>query len=158
MKRTALLAGYYGFGNTGDEAILASLLAGLSRREPSARFVVLSGDPADTQRRHGVSAISWRDIEALSAEVSQADLVILGGGGLFQEYWGFDPEALLTVRAGGISYYSGPAALAALSRKPLRLHGLGFGPLSSAPAARFTRAVCRAASAVSVRDVPSREL
>ena len=158
MKRTALLAGYYGFGNTGDEAILAALLSGLSRREPSARLVVLSGDPEDTSRRHGVPAIAWRDVEALAAEVAQADLVILGGGGLFQDYWGFDPEALLTVRAGGISYYSGPAALAALSRRPLRLHALGFGPLSSAPAARFTRAVCRAASAISVRDAESRDL
>ena len=158
MKRTALLAGYYGFGNTGDEAILAALLAGLSRREPSARLVVLSGDPEDTTRRHGVSAIAWRDVEALAAEVAQADLVIVGGGGLFQDYWGFDPEALLTVRAGGISYYSGPAVLAALSRRPLRLHALGFGPLTSAPAARFTRGVCRAASAITVRDAESREL
>src|SRR5690242_16551873 len=145
MRRTALLAGYYGFGNTGDEAILAALLTGLARRRPEDRFVVLSGDPDDTRRRHGVAAIAWRDVEALAAEVAQADLVILGGGGLFQDYWGFDPETLLTVRAGGISYYSGPAALAALSRRPLRLHALGFGPLSSAPASRFTRAVCAAA-------------
>ena len=158
MNRTALLAGYYGFGNTGDEAILAALVQGLSRREPSARLVVLSGDPDDTRRRHGVSAISWRDVEALSAEVAQADLVILGGGGLFQDYWGFDPEALLTVRAGGVSYYSGPAALAALHRKPLRLHALGFGPLTSPSSARFTRAVCAAASAISVRDADSRDL
>src|SRR5262245_27031749 len=107
MKRTALLAGYYGFGNTGAEAMLAALLTGLDRREPSARFVVLSGDPEDTRRRHGVTAITWRDLEALAAEVQQADLVILGGGGLFQDYWGFDPQALLTARAGGISYYSG---------------------------------------------------
>src|SRR3954465_4032870 len=112
MKRTALLAGYYGFGNAGDEAIPPPLLRGASRREPAARFVVLSGDPDDTRRRHGAPAIPWRDVEALSAELAQADLVILGGGGLFQDYWGFDPEALLTVRAGGISYYAGPAALA----------------------------------------------
>jgi hypothetical protein len=118
MNRTALLAGYYGFGNTGDEAILAALVAGLSRREPSSRLVVLSGDPEDTRRRHGVPAIAWRDVEALSAEVAQTDLVILGGGGLFQDYWGFDPEALLSARAGGVGYYSGPAALAALYRKP----------------------------------------
>ena len=158
MNRTALLAGYYGFGNTGDEAILAALVAGLSRREPSSRLVVLSGDPEDTRRRHGVPAIAWRDVEALSAEVAQTDLVILGGGGLFQDYWGFDPEALLSARAGGVGYYSGPAALAALYRKPLRLHALGFGPLASAPAARYTRAVCAAASAITVRDEDSRDL
>ncbi|HEX4440435.1 MAG TPA: polysaccharide pyruvyl transferase family protein [Thermoanaerobaculia bacterium] len=158
MRRTALLAGYYGFGNTGDEAILAALLTGLTRRRPDDRFVVLSGDPDDTRRRHGVAAVPWRDVEALAAEVAQADLVVLGGGGLFQDYWGFDPETLLTVRSGGISYYAGPAALAALSRRPLRLHALGFGPIASAPARRVTRAVCAAASAITVRDAESRDL
>ncbi|HEY3204021.1 MAG TPA: polysaccharide pyruvyl transferase family protein [Thermoanaerobaculia bacterium] len=157
-ESTLLLVGYYGFGNTGDEAILASIVAGLRRRAPDARFVVVSGDPADTRRRYGVEAVGWKDPVAISEEARQADLVVVGGGGLFQDYLGFDPGALLTPRHGGISFYAGPAVLAALARKPLALFGLGFGPLESVHARRFTRAVGEAACHISVRDEGSRAL
>jgi polysaccharide pyruvyl transferase CsaB len=158
MSRTAVLAGYYGFGNTGDEAILASILAGLRQAIPSAKAIVLSGDPEKTRAEHGVDAIGWRDLAALSDAISACDLVILGGGGLFQDYWGLDTSTLLTPRHGEIAFYAGPAVLAALARKPLALFALGFGPLSSKDALRYTRAVCQASSSLSVRDAGSRDL
>jgi polysaccharide pyruvyl transferase CsaB len=156
--RTAFVAGYYGFGNTGDEAILTALLAGLRALDASFRFVVSSGDPAQTRSRYGVESVSWRDPAAIADEVRQSDLVIVGGGGLFQDYWGVHPGTLLTTQHWGISYYAGPAVLGALSRKPVALYGLGFGPLESAHARRFTRGVCQAASFLSVRDAGSRDL
>ena len=53
-----LVSGYYGEGNLGDEAILAAMLRDLRRHDPAAEVTVLSFDPADTARRHGVEAIS----------------------------------------------------------------------------------------------------
>ena len=153
-----LIAGYYGFGNTGDEAILAAILNGLHAHSPSARAVVISGDPADTQRRHGVEAIPWRDVVAISRAVRDGDLVLVGGGGLFQDHWGVDPGSLLTPDHYGISFYAGPAVLAALEGKPLALVGLGIGPLASPEARRMVRGVCEASSLLSVRDAASRDL
>ncbi len=158
MERTVLFAGYYGFGNTGDEAILAALRTGLAEREPSTRIVVVSGDVGSTRQRHGVEAVFWRDPLSIAEAVRQSDLVVIGGGGLFQDYAGVDPGTLLTPRHGGITYYAGPAILAAAARKPYCLHGLGFGPLDSEESRRIVRAVAGGAARVSVRDEESRAL
>ncbi|HEY4229312.1 MAG TPA: polysaccharide pyruvyl transferase family protein, partial [Thermoanaerobaculia bacterium] len=157
-RPVVLIAGYYGFGNTGDEAILAAILNGLHAHSPSARAVVVSGDPADTQRRHGVEAIAWRDVAAIARAARGCDLVLVGGGGLFQDHWGVDPGSLLTPNHYGISFYAGPAVLAALEGKPLALVGLGIGPLASPEARRMVRGVCEASAFLSVRDAESRDL
>ena len=155
---TILVAGYYGFGNTGDEAILASILAGLSERDSGARVVVVSGDPSSTRSQHRVEAIPWRDLPAIARGVRESDLVIVGGGGLFQDHWGVEPSTLLTPNHFGITFYAGPAVLACLAGKPLALFALGFGPLTSPEARRMVRGVCEAASFLSVRDADSRDL
>ena len=158
MRRTVVLAGYYGFGNTGDEAILTSILAGLRRRVPGTAFIVVSGDPEATRTQHGVEPVGWRDISAISASIAKSDVVLVGGGGLFQDYWGLDTKTLLTPRHGEIAFYAGPVVLAALARKPALLYGLGFGPLASPEARRYARAVADAAVYLSVRDEASRDL
>src|SRR5262249_26943819 len=158
MERRVLVAGYYGFGNTGDEAILAALVAGLRERQPAARLVVASGDPGQARQRHGGASTFWRDPLALAEEVRRSDLVVIGGGGLFQDYAGVERDTLLTPRHGGVTYYAGPAVLAAAARKPYILHGLGFGPLDSDDARRIVGAVARGAARISVRDEASRAL
>ncbi len=158
MRRTAVLAGYYGFGNTGDEAILTAILAGLRRRAPETAFAVVSGDPESTARRHDVEAIPWRDVAALSQRIGESDLVLVGGGGLFQDYWGLDTSTLLTPRHGEIAFYTAPAVLAALAKKPVVLYGLGVGPLRSPEARRYVLAAADTAVHLSVRDEASRDL
>ena len=62
MKKI-LIAGYYGFGNLGDEAILAALAQALLQRIPGCRITVVSGDPERTQAQHpSVSAVDGRDL------------------------------------------------------------------------------------------------
>jgi polysaccharide pyruvyl transferase WcaK-like protein len=45
---TILIAGYYGFGNAGDEAILSAMLAGLRGRREDLECIVVSGNPTET--------------------------------------------------------------------------------------------------------------
>jgi polysaccharide pyruvyl transferase CsaB len=156
FRHRAVIAGYSGFGNTGDEAILAAMLDHL--REVSAgalRFTVVSGDrPAD----YGpdVEILPWTDPAALAAAIQTSSLVLLGGGGLFHDYWGFNPDLLLTQNHWGLSLFAGPAFLAALHHKPLMLYAVGVGPLCSEHGRRFTRIVAGLASVISVRDPNSR--
>ena len=52
-----VVSGYYGFGNAGDEAMLAAMIEALTDIEPNVQITVISGNPDDTKRRHGVCAV-----------------------------------------------------------------------------------------------------
>ena len=82
----------------------------------------------------------------------------MGGGGLFHDYWGVDPDTFLTDRHWGVAYYAGPALLASLYRKPLMLYAVGVGPLYSGHGRKFTRLAAQAAHAITVRDPSSKSL
>jgi polysaccharide pyruvyl transferase CsaB len=151
-----LLVGYYGFGNTGDEAILTAILAQFREDRPDLRIVVASGNPARTAEIHHVESIPYNDIVAIHRAVQACRLVIIGGGGLFHDYWGVDPDTFLTSRHWGAAYYAGPALLARLYGKPVMLYAVGIGPLCSEHGARFTRLAAEAAQVITVRDEASR--
>ena len=74
QSESILIAGYYGFGNTGDEAILAAICDDLRERQPDVKLVVVSGDPAATEATHGVTSVAWTDISQLIAAVSASGL------------------------------------------------------------------------------------
>ncbi len=156
--KTVYLAGYYGFGNAGDEAILATIVAQFRASRPELRFIVASGNPEHTAAVHAVQAVAWNDIAAIHQAQQVADLVVIGGGGLFHDYWGVDPDTFLTNKHWGVSYYAGSALLAALYRKPLMLYGVGVGPLYSEHSIKLTRLAAEAAQAVTVRDPGSKAL
>ncbi len=150
-----LIAGYYGFGNTGDEAILAAMLADLRALEPGLEATVVAEDTRATSA-HGVATVHWRDVPGIAAAVQEADLVILGGGGLFQDSFAFDSEAILTPRHHGISYYAGYPLLAAAFGKPCAMYAVGVGPLTTEAGRAGTRAAFERADLVTVRDAASK--
>lgn len=154
-NRSILIAGYYGHGNAGDEAILAALLADLRSLDPGLAFTVVSGDPPRTAAEHGVPAVAERDIAALAAAVRAAGLVIVGGGGLFQSYWEVDPESILTARHGGIFTYLGYPVLASLLGKPVLLYAVGVGPLPGEAGRRAARLAFELSRRATVRDEES---
>jgi polysaccharide pyruvyl transferase WcaK-like protein len=71
----AVLCGYYGMGNGGDEALLATLLQMLP---PQVTPIVLSGNPQETELRYGVKAVHRKSLGPVIQALRQADVFIWG--------------------------------------------------------------------------------
>jgi len=140
-----LLAGYYGFRNTGDEAVLSGILQGLRQRLPEAELCVLSGDPPATAAEYGVEAVDrWRT-PIIWSELRKADFFIQGGGSLLQDVT--SPQSPV--------YYLGLLHMARLARTPYMIFAQGIGPLRSAFLRGVTVRNLRRARAITVRDEES---
>ena len=136
------LSGYYGFGNHGDEALLAGLVAGLRVRDHEP--LVLSADPEATRALHGVEARSRT--RGLPTALLSVDAVVSGGGGLLQD-----------VTSGrSLVYYLATVRLARILGKRTIVYGQSVGPLS--PRGRTWVRYALAGVPVSVRDAPSERL
>ncbi|MBQ7377416.1 MAG: glycosyltransferase [Clostridia bacterium] len=77
-----LLAGFYGGGNLGDEAMLAGILQMLS--DSAERVTVLSRTPRKTRRAYGIFAAGHLSF-LLMLCFGKYDRLILGGGNLLQD-------------------------------------------------------------------------
>ena len=149
MKRL-LLSGYYGYGNAGDEAVLAGLAAGFraARSAADLEMVALSGSPSETRAAHGIAAADRYRPAALLAEIRRADLVLSGGGSLLQD----------VTSAHGIFYYLGVVRLAQMLGKKTMFIAQGVGPLKLARSRRLVKSVANRLNAVTVRDPDSARL
>jgi len=156
--KTIFVVGHYGFGNIGDEAILCSMLSHLRELHPALEVTVASGAPAKTALAVGVHTVPWSDARAVFESVAEADLVIIGGGGIFHDYMGLSLDGFLTDNHWGVSFFAGPAMMAMLCSKPLMLYSVGIGPLFSDHAKTLTRLACDAAVAITVRDTASKNV
>jgi polysaccharide pyruvyl transferase CsaB len=152
---TFLISGYYGAGNLGDEAILTCMLDDLRAIDGDLKFVVTSWDPEATQAQYGVQAVHWKNIDALFEIVPQVDLVILGGGGLFHDYWGLDPSTYLRASAWDITAYGSLPLLARLNNVPAMIYAVGLGPFKTSTALQHTRYAFENCQAVTLRDQAS---
>ncbi len=155
MPHTIVIAGYYGFGNTGDELILDAMIQNLREVIPDVNIVVLSGKPRQTASRYQVGSVSWMNISQIEKTIRGADLVILGSGGIFHDYWGFDQSAILTSEHIGISFYTSVALLASIHHKPLMLYAVGVGPLVTEKGKTHVKAIAEQAALITVRDKQS---
>ncbi len=147
----ALIIGHYGFKNLGDEAILAGMLSLLRDRFPDGRWIVASGDPENTRRRHGVPAVDRVDVPAVLSEAYRSRMVIVGGGGLLSDQWSFQPEYALSRDAADIPGYLAPALAAAAVGTPVLVWGVGVGPFRDPRSPQWVRALAETASAFTVR-------
>lgn len=153
VSRTVVLSGYYGFANSGDEAVLHAIVTALREEARAAgielRIVVLSGNPAETARLHGVEAVHRMRPLAMLGALLRADALISGGGSLLQD----------VTSAKSMLYYLAVLRLARWLRVPTYIYAQGIGPIRDTarfgPMIRSAFAHCRY---VSVRDDESKEL
>ena len=150
MKKRVTLSGYYGYGNAGDEAVLAGLVQGFQAARPAEELeiVALSGNPAETEQAHGITAADRYKAGPLLQAIRRSDLFLSGGGSLLQD----------VTSAHSLFYYLGVVRLAQILGKKTMFVAQGIGPLHLARSRRLTASVANRLSAVTVRDPDSAAL
>ena len=143
-----LLSGYYGYGNAGDEAVLAGLAAGFRSAAPDAALTVLSGAPGETRAAHGVAAVDRYRPAALLPAIARCDLFLSGGGSLLQD----------VSSAHSIFYYLGVVKMAQMLGKKTMFAAQGIGPLILPRSRKLVAAVASKLDAITVRDPGSAAL
>ena len=141
----AVLCGYYGMGNAGDEALLVSLLQMLPK---SVEPIVLSGDPQTTQKQYGVVSCHRKSTFAILKALKQSEVFIWGGGSLMQD----------STSIASPVYYAGLMALAQQQGLKTIAWAQGIGPLNKTFTRWLTQQVLLNCNAISVRDLASAAL
>ena len=143
--RKAVLCGYYGKGNGGDEALLMSLLQMLPDNiEP----IVLSGNPSETRQLYNVASCDRSSAFTILKALKESDVFIWGGGSLMQD---------VTSIASPV-YYAGLMALAQQQGLKTIAWAQGIGPLKRSITRWITKEVLQGCVGVSVRDSASANL
>ncbi len=141
----AVLCGYYGQGNGGDEALLATLLQMLPSHVTP---LVLSGDPVQTAKQYGVEACDRMSLPAIVAAFRRSDAFIWGGGSLMQD----------ATSALNPLYYGGLMLLAQRMGLQTVAWAQGVGPLQRPLTRWLARQAFWGCRQVSVRDRGSADL
>ncbi|MEX2459783.1 MAG: polysaccharide pyruvyl transferase CsaB [Paenibacillaceae bacterium] len=147
-----VISGYYGFKNSGDEAVLQSILIALAAESVKQGItiepIVLSIDPEWTARTYGVQAMHRMKLGQVLKAIRQSDGLISGGGSLLQD----------TTGRMSIPYYLGIIKLAQWLRKPTFIYAQGIGPVNRTTFHPFIRSIFRKCRYISVRDEESSQL
>lgn len=138
-----LLAGYFGCGNLGDDAILLGFLEGL--RETSVDVAVLSGFPEETHRLYGVRTVPRKSLGEVAQAIARCDALVFPGGSIFQD----------ATSSRSVIYYANLVKMAKAKRKKVVLLGQGIGPLTSFFGKRAAAGAFNQCDLIVVRDAAS---
>jgi polysaccharide pyruvyl transferase CsaB len=151
IVKRIVISGYYGFQNSGDEAVLQSILSSLQKASEQELIriepIVLSANPEETSKLYGVAAESRTNIIKLIRLIRKSDGLISGGGSLLQ-----DVTSLLT-----IPYYLGIIKIAQWLKKPTFIYAQGVGPVQKKGFFAPIRSVFNKTVYKSVRDSQSKQ-
>ncbi|KPJ69816.1 hypothetical protein AMJ44_02250 [candidate division WOR-1 bacterium DG_54_3] len=142
-KKILILAGDTD-GNMGDRALVFSMCEELRRINPDIKITLVSGDLIRDREFFRATTIR-RGVLGLPSLVKAAmrsDLILCGGGGLFQ-----DDASLVKV-----PYWTVRIAFTRLFFKKVIGYSLGVGPLNWAPSRLFARLAFACMDQISVRD------
>lgn len=121
LSSDVMISGYYGFGNSGDDAILHAIVHELISLCPDIRIVTLSNTPKATMEDYGVEAIHRFNLISILRRMRHTKLLISGGGSLIQD---------ITSNK-SLSYYLSIISMATYLGKKTMLYANGIGPVNN---------------------------
>lgn len=145
MESKVLLAGYYGFDNSGDDAILKSMVEGLKNDKQVYKIKVLSNDPEATSREYGVESVNRFSLTSLISAMEATDIFVFGGGSLLQD--------VTSTRS--LIYYLGLIRLAKFFGKKVFIFANGIGPIDNSWNRKITKDTLDQVDFITLRDQES---
>lgn len=145
--KSILVSGYYGFDNSGDDAILKAIVKDVRSLDNKLNIVVLSNNPQKTNDMYDVDAVNrFKTLEVLRA-ITNTSLLISGGGSLLQD--------VTSTRS--LLYYLAVMATAKFFRKPVMVYANGIGPINGKLNRSLSKFILDKVDLISLRDDDSKE-
>ncbi|MCL2353899.1 MAG: polysaccharide pyruvyl transferase CsaB [Defluviitaleaceae bacterium] len=143
----ALISGYYGSNNHGDDALLRAIVEDLRNIKPNIRISVISKRPKETKEIYKVDTLYRFNFWKIVKTIKQSNLLIMGGGSLMQD--------LTSTRS--LIYYIFVMNRAAKHGAKTMLYANGIGPLTQENNKRRAVNALRKAEKITLRDKASKE-
>ncbi len=136
-----LLVGYYGFDNTGDEAMLGTIVSNLRQQMPEANICALAKKGVEYPHLniHTVDRFSMR---AVKKAIRQSRSLIFGGGNLIQD----------VTSAASAFYYLSLLNLAKKQGIATMLYANGIGPLRESMTRKQASKTLNTVDIITVRE------
>ncbi|WP_192930237.1 polysaccharide pyruvyl transferase CsaB [Alkaliphilus pronyensis] len=142
------LFGYYGFQNTGDEAILEVIVEQLKKSINDVEITAMTYKAKDTEDKYNIKAVSRNDFTKVLRAIKESDIVISGGGSILQD----------VTSSRSLIYYLAIVYVAKKMGKKVMFYGNGFGPVKNTINRRLAAYVINNVDSITVRDFESKEL
>ncbi len=141
-KWDAVISGYYGYGNAGDESLLYAMTENLRDKKDHIRLLVLSKDPEKTESEYGVYACSRYDIFKMKKALKNSKMLIFGGGSLIQD----------VTSSKSLWYYLYVIKQAIKCKTPVMFYANGIGPVNKEKNRKLVGKILDKVETITLRD------
>ena len=146
-KYDIAILGYYGYKNSGDEAILRSTLDAFRKLDPELTYIVFSKNPCETKKVYHVDSINRFNLIKVLQHLKNTRLFLAGGGSLIQD----------NTSTRSILYYLTVLDMAIKAGTKTMLFANGIGPIKRAFNRRYAGKILSRLHTISLRDSESYE-
>ncbi len=144
-SKSILISGYYGFDNSGDDAILKAMVKDFKERDTNLNLTALSYNPPFTRKVYQIDAVNRFSIGEVREGIKKSDMLISGGGSLLQD--------ITSTRS--LLYYLSIINLAKYYKKKVMIYANGVGPINGKINRRLTKKTLEKADLITLRDQDS---
>lgn len=138
----AIISGYYGFMNIGDDALLMSIMNDLKEFKPDIKLLVLSKIPTVTSRDFHVASISRNNMLRTFQAMKNSKAFIYGGGNLLQD----------NTSTRSLFFYLSTVWLAKKLKLKVMFYANGIGPLKKSLNRILTKKIMNSVDVITLRE------
>ena len=84
-KYDFIISGYYGYKNSGDDALLLAMITELKKQKENVKIAVLSANPKETKKVYRVDSFNRFNPIKIYKAIKNAKVLLSGGGSLIQD-------------------------------------------------------------------------